>query len=179
MALTVPHGQADAAAFPVDGVCTPVVLRPRGAAEDQETTIRVLLVDDHALFRNGLSRLFKNDSGLEVVGEAKDGQEAIEFTRKHNPNVILMDISMPDINGIEATRVIYEQHPEVAIIGLSMHDDPEKERAMRVAGAADFKTKGCAAAELLAAIRGCVQKRQPLTKEKPHQENGGKMSLSK
>ena len=179
VALTVPHGQADAAQFLMDDVCAPVILPPRGAAEDQETTIRVLLVDDHALFRNGIARLLKNEPGLEVVGEAKDGQEAIEFAQKHMPNVILMDISMPGINGIEATRVIHEQHPEVCIIGLSMYDDPEKERAMRAAGATDYRTKGCAAAELVAAIRGCVQKRQPLTKEKPHQDNEGKMSLSK
>jgi DNA-binding NarL/FixJ family response regulator len=75
-----------------------------------------------------------------------------------------MDISMPGINGIEATRVIHEQHPEVCIIGLSMYDDPEKERAMRAAGATDYMNKGCAAAELVAAIRAGLQTRKPSPK---------------
>jgi PAS domain S-box-containing protein len=164
VALTVPYVKADVASFPVGDECIPFVLPPKGIAEDQETTIRVLLVDDHALFRNGIARLLKNEPGLEIVGEAKDGQEAIEFAQELKPNVILMDISMPGINGIEATRVIHEQHPEVCIIGLSMYDEPEKERAMRAAGATDYMTKGCAAAELVAAIRAGLQTRKPLPK---------------
>jgi PAS domain S-box-containing protein len=164
VALTVPYVKADVASFPVDDECISFVLPPKGIAEDQKTTIRVLLVDDHALFRNGIARLLKNEPGLEIVGEAKDGQEAIEFAQELKPNVILMDISMPGINGIEATRVIHEQHPEVCIIGLSMYDDPEKERAMRAAGATDYMNKGCAAAELVAAIRAGLQTRKPLPK---------------
>ena len=171
VALTVPHGQADAAAFPVDGVCTPVVLPPRGAAEDQETTIRVLLVDDHALFRKGLARLVKKVPGLEVVGEAQDGQEAIQFAQELKPDVILMDINMPGINGIEATRAIHERHPEVCIIGLSMYDDPEKERAMRAAGATDYKNKGCAPADIVAAIREGLQTQKPSPKLELHKNN--------
>jgi PAS domain S-box-containing protein len=162
VALTVPHVRADAASFPVDDVCAPALLPPRGAAEDQETTISVLLVDDHALFRNGIARLLKKKPGLEVVGEARDGHEAIEFVQELKPDVILMDISMPGINGIEATRVIHERHPEVCIIGLSMHDDPEKERAMRAAGATDYRNKGCAADELVSAIHACRQIWKPL-----------------
>jgi DNA-binding NarL/FixJ family response regulator len=162
--LTVPHGKTAAAPFLVDTVCAPDILPPKDAAEDQETTIRVLLVDDHALFRNGIARLLKNEPGVEIVGEAKDGQEAIGFAQKHKPNVILMDISMPGINGIEATRVIHGQNPEVCIIGLSMYDDPEKERAMRAAGATAYKTKGCAAAELVSAIRAGLQTRKPSPK---------------
>ena len=162
--LTVPHYQADAAPFKENGACASVIPPPKGAAQDQGTAISVLLVDDHELFRKGIARLLKNEPGLEVVGEAKDGQEAIEFTQKHHPNVILMDISMPGINGIEATRVILGQHPEVCIIGLSMYDDPEKEQAMRAAGAADYRTKECAAAELIAAIREGLQMRKPSPK---------------
>lgn len=164
VALTVSHGQADAAAFPVGGVFTPVLLPPGGAAENQATTIRLLLVDDHALFRKGIARLLKKASGFEVVGEAQDGQEAIELAQELKPDVILMDISMPGINGIEATRVIHERHPQVCIIGLSMYDDPEKERAMRAAGATDYKSKGCAAAELVSAIRAGLQKGNPSPK---------------
>ena len=131
----------------------------------------MLLVDDHALFRNGIAQLLKNEPGFEIIGEAKDGQEAIEFAQKHMPNVVLMDISMPGVNGIEATRVIHERHPEVCIIGLSMYDDPEKERAMREAGATDYRTKGCTRAELVATIRAGLQTRKPSPKLKLHTNN--------
>jgi CheY-like chemotaxis protein len=161
VALTVPLGKADAAPFLVDAVFTPAVLPPRIDTENHETTIRVLLVDDHALFRNGMARLLKNEPGLEIVGEAKDGQEAIKFTQELKPDVILMDVSMPGLNGIEATRIIHEQHPKVCIIGLSMYDDPEKARAMRAVGATDYRTKGCTAAELVATIRAGLQTRKP------------------
>jgi two-component system response regulator DegU len=161
VALTVPYYQADAAPFTENGACASVLPPPQGAAPDLGTTIRVLLVDDHELFRNGIARLLKTEPDLVVVGEARDGQEAIELTQKHHPNVILMDISMPGINGIEATRVIHEQHPEICIIGLSMYDDPEKERTMRAAGAADYRSKVCAAAELIAAIRAGRHRRKP------------------
>ena len=164
MALTVPHGQADAASSTENGACTSVILPPVGAAKDQETTIRVLLVDDHELFRNGIARLLKNEPGLEIVAEAKDGQQAIEFAQEHTPNVILMDIGLPGINGIEATRVIHERHPEVCIIGLSMYNDPEKVRDMLAAGATDYRTKGCTRAELVAAIREGLQIRKPTPK---------------
>jgi len=158
VALAVPHGQAYAASFPAVGVCPPVVLPPRDTAEDQETTIRLLLVDDHALFRNGLGRLLKNEAGLEVVGHAMDGQEAIDLAGNLKPHVILMDISMPRVNGIEATRTIHREHPDIRIIGLSMFEDEERAQAMRDAGASDYKTKGCVTSELIAAIRGSVSR---------------------
>ena len=164
MALTVPYCQADAAPFTENGACAPDILPPIGAGKDQETTIRVLLVDDHELFRKGIARLLKNEPGLEIAAEAKDGQQAIEFAQEHKPNVILMDIGLPGINGIEATRVIHERHPEVCIIGLSMYNDPEKTRDMLAAGATDYRTKGCTRAELVAAIREGLQLRKPTPK---------------
>jgi len=78
---------------------------------------------------------------------------------------------MPGVNGIEATQVIHERHPEVCIIGLSMYDDPEKERAMRAAGATDYRTKGCTRAELVAAIRAVLKTRKPSSKLKLHTNN--------
>ena len=115
-----------------------------------------MLADDHALFRNGLGRLLKNEPGLEVVGHANDGKEAIELAQKLKPDVILMDISMPRVNGIEATRIIHREYPDIRIIGLSMDEDQEHAQAMRDAGASDYKTKGCVASELVSAIRGCA-----------------------
>jgi DNA-binding NarL/FixJ family response regulator len=90
---------------------------------------------------------------FEVGGEAADGMEAIEFAQKLDPDVILMDVGLPGINGVEATRVIHQRKPEVRITGLSMHEDPERSQAMQDAGASEYLSKGCSAAELIAAIR--------------------------
>jgi PAS domain S-box-containing protein len=119
-------------------------------------TIRVLLADDHTLFADGLARMLKKIPDIKVVGHAKDGQEAIDLAGTLKPEVILMDISMPRVNGIEATRLIHREYSHIRIIGLSMYEDQERAQAMRAAGACDYKTKGCAASELVSAIHGCV-----------------------
>lgn len=118
--------------------------------------IRVLLADDHNLVRDGIARLVKREPDLEIVGEARDGREAVELARALAPDVVLMDISMPNLNGIDATRIIHQEQPSIRVIGLSMYDDPVPVQAMRSAGAVDFKNKGCAAADLIAAIRNVV-----------------------
>jgi DNA-binding NarL/FixJ family response regulator len=112
-----------------------------------------LIVDDHSLFRTGLAGLLKMEPAFEVVGEAEDGREAIEFAQKLDPDVILMEIGLPGMNGVEATRVIQQRKPEVRIIGLSMDEVPERSQAMRDAGATENLSKGCSAAELISAIR--------------------------
>jgi signal transduction histidine kinase/ActR/RegA family two-component response regulator len=156
LVLLVPHGQASAVPFSTDRICTLAAEPREDTVKDQGTTIRVLLADDHALFRNGLCRLLKNELGLEVVGQANDGKEAINLAQQLKPDVILMDISMPRVNGIEATRIIHPEHPDIRIIGLSMYEDQERAQAMRDAGASDYKSKECEAVELVSAIRGCV-----------------------
>jgi len=118
--------------------------------------VRVLLADDHTLFRDGLARMLEKNPGLRVIGHATDGQEAIDLAGKLKPGVILMDISMPRVNGIEATRIIHREYPDICIIGLSMYEDQERAQAMRDAGAADYKSKGCMPSELVAAIRNCM-----------------------
>jgi CheY-like chemotaxis protein/anti-sigma regulatory factor (Ser/Thr protein kinase) len=123
----------------------------------KEKCIRVLLADDHALFRDGIGRILNQEPDIEVIGYAKDGREAIELARKLAPYVILMDISMPEVNGIEATRVICRESSAIQIIGLSMYEDEERSQAMLAAGAVGYKSKGCAAAELVSAIRSCVE----------------------
>jgi PAS domain S-box-containing protein len=123
------------------------------------TALRVLLVDDHALFRNALARLLKKEAGILVVGHAADGQEAIDMAATLNPDVILMDIGMPRVNGIDATRAIHRDHPNIRIVGLSMYEDEERAQAMRAAGACAYKSKGCSPAELISAIYGCMQRR--------------------
>jgi CheY-like chemotaxis protein len=114
---------------------------------------QVLLADDHTLFRDGIARILSREADIEVVGQATNGQQVIEMARELRPHVILMDISMPGINGIEATAVIHKEFPEIRIIGLSMYEDLERARVMYQAGAVDYKNKACAASELLSAVR--------------------------
>lgn len=126
---------------------SPSQRRGRGKA------IRILLVDDHELVREGLRSVIESQSGLEVVGEATNGEMAIDLARQLQPGVIVMDINMPRMNGIEATRRIKSEHPGVCVIGLSVHDDTEVAGAMKDAGATAFISKADATDHLCEAIR--------------------------
>ena len=123
------------------------------ATEDhRSSTIRILLVDDHTVLRQGMRTVLEQQTGLEVVGEAGDGKAAIESVRHSRPDVVLMDINMPTMSGIDATRAIKADYPNTIIIGLSMHEDPTMVRAMLEAGAAEYVTKGGSFEDLLRAI---------------------------
>jgi len=119
--------------------------------------IRVLLADDHAVVRQGIGNMLGNEPDIEIIGSAGDGQEAVDLSDKLLPDVILMDTSMPKLNGIEATRIIHNNHPEICIIGLSMFEEVERSQAMREAGAADYVTKSGAAEKLMSAIRAAIK----------------------
>lgn len=93
---------------------------------------------------------------LKVIGQAKDGREAIDLAGELKPDVILMDIRMTNVNGIEATRVIHRKYPGNCVIGLSASEDQEHAMVMRDAGASDYISKGCAPSELISAIRECT-----------------------
>ena len=125
---------------------------PSGVAVGRRT--RVLVVDDDALVRRGFAALLTREPDLEVVGEAADGKMAIELTRNLAPDVILMDISMAVMNGIEATRAIHAEFPAARVIGLSVLDAAGQSDAMRAAGAMAYLNKSDSAETLLAAIRG-------------------------
>jgi DNA-binding NarL/FixJ family response regulator len=114
----------------------------------------VLLVDDHALVRRGFATLLAGEPDLEVVGEAENGHRAVELARQTAPDVILMDIHMRVMNGIDATRAIHAEFPAIRVIGLSVFDDPEQPEAMRQAGAVAYVRKNDSAEVLLAAVRG-------------------------
>ncbi len=124
------------------------------AEEPASGRIRVLLVDDHTMMREGLASLLDED--MVVVGAASDGESAVRMIGETRPDVVLMDVSMPGVNGIEATRIARERFPGVRIIGLSMFDDPVNRQQMREAGAVDYLTKDGPAAALLAAIRNAA-----------------------
>ena len=129
--------------------------RPPAPAQTKPAprALRVLLVDDHVVMRQGLSLLLKEEAGIAVVGEASDGEEALDLARALRPDVILMDYSMPNMNGLEATRAIYAELPEIRIIALSMYSEADQAAAMMAAGAVAYLTKSGPPEVLLAAIR--------------------------
>jgi PAS domain S-box-containing protein len=118
------------------------------------TGLRVLFADDHKVIRHGLIRLISAHPEIEVVGEAANGREAIELARHLRPDVIVMDISMPEIDGIEATRLIKSEFPDMRIIGLSMFEDEQSVKNIINAGADTFVPKTASSAKLLKAIYG-------------------------
>jgi PAS domain S-box-containing protein len=137
----------------VAAFCDPAVPAPSLRGETAET-IRVLFADDHKVMRQGLVRIIANQPKIQLAGEAADGREAIELARRLKPDVIIMDISMPGIDGTEATRRIKAELPDVRVIGLSMFEDDQAGREMREAGAEAFVSKTASSAELLRAIYG-------------------------
>jgi DNA-binding NarL/FixJ family response regulator len=115
--------------------------------------IRVLIADDHPLFRGGLRSLLESVADMEVVGEATTGEEAIQLARSCDPDVVVMDLNMPGLNGIEATRRILETGEGVHVLVMTMHEDDEAVFAALRAGAHGYQLKGAVQAETLRAIR--------------------------
>jgi two-component system response regulator NreC len=118
--------------------------------------IRLLLVDDHQVVRSGLRMLLASESDVEIVGEAGTAREALEAVRQLKPNVVLMDIGLPDLSGIEATREIKRTSPEVAVVALTIHEDEEYFFKMLEVGAGGYVPKRAAPEELLTAIRAAA-----------------------
>ncbi|MBA7662460.1 Transcriptional regulatory protein DegU [subsurface metagenome] len=115
-------------------------------------TIKILLADDHRIMRDGLSALLKNEPDIEVVAEAENGREAVEMSRKLKPNVVVMDMSMSGLNGVEATRQILALDDNVKVLVLSMHADKRFVMGALSAGASGYVLKDCAFEELVRAI---------------------------
>jgi len=124
--------------------------------------IRVLLADDHRLVRAGLAGLLGTAADIEVVGEAADGQQAVRLSAETAPDVILMDLSMPVLDGIEATRLILDRSPEIRVIALTSFADHEKVGEMLASGAVGYLLKDSEPAELLAAVRSASAGGAPL-----------------
>ena len=118
--------------------------------------IRLLLVDDHAVVRSGLRMLIEAEQGFEIVGEAGSASESLNIIGHLKPDVVLMDIGLPDISGIDATREIKRLYPDVAIVALTIHEDEEYFFKMLEAGASGYVPKRAAPEELLTAIRAAA-----------------------
>ncbi|MEX2673316.1 MAG: response regulator transcription factor [Phycisphaeraceae bacterium] len=116
--------------------------------------INVLLVDDHRIMLEGLALLLRAQPDIAVVGEALDGAEAVERVRELRPDVVVMDVLMPDMDGVEATQIIKREWPGVRVIGLSMNKNDQTALKMYSAGAEAYLTKGGPVAVLVAVIRG-------------------------
>ena len=117
---------------------------------------RILLADDHQMMREGLRGLLERQAGLDVVGEAADGAEAVKLALQLTPDVVIMDLSMPVMDGIEACRQIVAQLPHTKVVGLSIHSDRRFIEGMMEAGASGYLLKDCAFDELVAAIEAVV-----------------------
>jgi two-component system response regulator NreC len=115
--------------------------------------MRVLLVDDHAIVRQGIEAVLTNEPEVEVIGAAGTGREAVHLARELSPEIVLMDLSMPDLGGVEATRLIVGESPQIKVLCLSMHADRSMVVDALSAGASGYVLKDCAAAELCDALR--------------------------
>lgn len=122
-----------------------------------QSKIRLLLVEDHTILRQGMAQFLGQEPDFEIIGEAPDGELAIKLASQLNPDIVLMDLGMPKLGGIEATRTIRRDLPQVRVIGLSMYEERESADAMLAAGASMYLTKSGPAKDLIAAIRSCMK----------------------
>jgi DNA-binding NarL/FixJ family response regulator len=125
--------------------------------------IRILVADNHRIVREAICSRLSREPGLDIVGEAEDGRIAIQLARELNPDVIIMETSMPNLNGIEATRQIINEQPDVKIVALSAHWDRRSVCEMLKAGASGYLPKRCAFQELVSAIQNVVSNRTYLS----------------
>jgi DNA-binding NarL/FixJ family response regulator len=127
--------------------------------------IKIILVDDHKLLRDGLRNIIEQKSNMHIIGEASDGREAIKICIKLQPDVVVMDVAMPGLNGIEAAKQIHKTQPNIKIIGLSMHSGKQFIQGMFKAGAFGYLLKDGDSDELIAAISTVVENKRYLSKD--------------
>lgn len=125
--------------------------------------INIVLVDDHKVLRHGLSQALQGESDMVIIGQAENGYEAVQIAQQKVPDVMVMDIAMPELNGIEATRQILKTHPQIKVIALSMHSNKKFIHEMFKAGAKGYLLKDCEYTELISAIRIVMQNKTYLS----------------
>ncbi|UVT20120.1 MAG: response regulator transcription factor [Nitrospira sp.] len=139
----------------------------------EEKATQIVIVDDHTLVRQEIRSLLEGYPDIDVVGEARNGLEAIFMVEKFRPHVILMDINMPKMNGIEATAQISKGYPDTIIIGFSVNTTTENQEAMKRAGAVQLVAKDAAVEELCEAIREAVTNRETSQSSAPNEQTAG------
>jgi DNA-binding NarL/FixJ family response regulator len=144
-----------------------VPFKEAGGVEEttQMNPARLLIADDHALVREGLRTMLSGEEGLRVVGEANDGAEALSLCRELSPDLILMDVRMPVMDGLEATRRIKEEMPHTSVVMVTMHENPDYLFEAVKAGAAGYVLKDASGERLLGAVRRTLEGESPLNQE--------------
>ena len=129
--------------------------------EEGEIPVRLLIADDHALVRQALRGMLEREPDIEIVGEAVNGREAVDLCRTLDPNLVLMDLRMPEMDGLEATRAIKQEHAEVGVLMVTMHDNQDYMLEAAKAGAAGYVLKDASRDELIDAVRGVARRAAP------------------
>jgi two-component system, NarL family, response regulator LiaR len=133
-----------------------------GSGDPPGPTTRLLIADDHDLVRDGLRSMLEGEPDFEVVGEAQNGREAFQLCRCLRPDLVLMDVRMPEMDGLEATRAIKREHPEVGVLVVTMHDNPDYMFEAIKGGAAGYVLKDAPRDELIAAVRRALDGELPM-----------------
>jgi DNA-binding NarL/FixJ family response regulator len=131
----------------------------------RSTRVRIVIADDHGLVRQGLRSMLSREEDLEVVGEAEDGREAVEMCSRLRPHLVLMDVRMPQMNGLVATRQIKQRHPKITVLMVTMQENPDYLLEAVKAGAAGYVLKGSHNSQIMSAIRGVLEGESPLNQE--------------
>jgi DNA-binding NarL/FixJ family response regulator len=129
------------------------------------TPVRIVIADDHGLVRQGFRGMLGREEDLEVVGEAEDGREAVELCSRLRPDLVLMDVRMPRMDGLAATRVIKQRHPETSVLMVTMQENPDYLLEAVKAGAAGYVLKGSPNSQIMSAIRSVLEGEYPLNQE--------------
>ena len=128
-------------------------------------SIKIIIADDHQLFREGVVKLLSNADNVEIVAQAENGEDVILKAKEHQPDIILMDIGMPKLNGIEATRIIRNDFPGIKVLALSMHSGKEYIKDILDAGASGYVLKNCTYDQLIEAINSVYEGKKYLSEE--------------